>query len=108
MIWLAARMLVIYVDEGDREGDVPLYEAVVRRLRQHNVRGASAHVGLMGFGRHQRLHQKGIWGVPDDRPVLITAIDSESVLLAALAEIQPIVKDRTVALLHLDLMPPSS
>ncbi|HEY1493310.1 MAG TPA: DUF190 domain-containing protein, partial [Candidatus Solibacter sp.] len=45
-------MLVIYVDETDLWGTVTLYEAIVRRLRQLGVAGATAQSGMMGFGSH--------------------------------------------------------
>ena len=32
-------------------GTGPLYEAIVRRLRQLGIAGATAQAGMMGFGR---------------------------------------------------------
>lgn len=79
IVIIAAKMLLIYVDEADRDDDMPLYEVIVRRLIQSDIKGVSVHAGIMGFGTHHRIHQKGLLGISDDRPVTITAVDKESV-----------------------------
>ena len=52
------KLLVIFVDETDRWDGLPLYEAIVRRLRQRNIAGATVHIGVMGYGSHFRVHHK--------------------------------------------------
>ena len=71
------KMLVIYVDETDLWGTGSLYEAIVRRLRQLGLAGATAQVGMMGFGSHGKVHRKRLFGVSDDKPVVITVVDEE-------------------------------
>ena len=72
------KMLVIYVDETDLWGAGSLYEAIVRRLRQLGIAGATAQAGMMGFGSHGKVHRKRLFGVSDDKPVMITVVDSEA------------------------------
>ena len=43
---LPAKMLVIYVDETDLWGTGSLYEAIVRRLRQLGLAGATAQAAI--------------------------------------------------------------
>jgi peptide/nickel transport system substrate-binding protein len=62
-----AKMLLIYVDETDTWGSGRLYEAIVRRLRQLGVAGATVHTGIMGFGSHQNVHHKRLFGITDDK-----------------------------------------
>ena len=57
---------------------VTLYEAIVRRLRQLGIAGATAQAGIMGFGSHGKVHRKRLFGVSDDRPVMITVVDQRS------------------------------
>jgi PII-like signaling protein len=70
------KRLTIYIDENDMRGDVPLYEAIVRRLVALEAAGATVQTGIMGFGKHGRLHRKRLFGISDDRPVTITVVDS--------------------------------
>lgn len=75
------KLLVIVVGENDRWEGAPLYEAIVRKLMHLNVPGATAHRGMMGFGRHQkRLHFEQLFGIADDRPVSISVVHEEELL----------------------------
>jgi PII-like signaling protein len=93
------KLLLIYVDETDLWETGPLYEAIMRRLRQLGVAGATAQLGSMGFGSHQTLHHKHLFGISDDRPVTISVVDNETVIRAALPEIRRMVKDGLIALI---------
>ena len=80
------KMLVVIVKESDVWHGVPLYTAVVHRLRQAGVAGATVHAGIMGFGKHHRIHHKGLFGIADDRPITVIAVDRDEVLRAAFAD----------------------
>jgi len=86
----AAQLLLIFVDETDEwgSGQVPLYEAIVEKLYESGVSGATVHSGIMGFGANRRLHRKGLFGVTDDRPVMISVIDSPD----KLREVIPVIR----------------
>jgi len=100
------KMLIIYVDESDAWGDArtPLYEAIVRRMRQLEIAGATVQTGIMGFGSHQKVHHRRLFGISDDKPVTITAIDNESKLRAALPELRQMVREGLIALLDVELI----
>ena len=100
------KMLVIFVDETDLWEAHPLYEAIVRRLRQLGVNGATVHNGIMGFGAHLKVHHKRLFGISDDRPVVITVVDSESIIRAVLPEIRRMVKEGLVVLLDAEVIEP--
>jgi len=99
------KLLVIFVDETDRWDGLPLYEAIVRRLRQRHIAGATVHIGVMGYGSHLHVHHKGLFGVSDDRPVTISVVDSEPKLRQVLPEIRPMVQEGLVILLDAELIP---
>jgi PII-like signaling protein len=101
---LPVKMLVIYVDETDLWGTVTLYEAIVRRLRQLGMAGATVQSGMMGFGSHGKVHRKRLFGVSDDRPVVITAVDEESKIREILPEIRGMVKEGLVVLLDAEVI----
>jgi uncharacterized protein len=99
------KLLVIFVDETDRWDGLPLYEAIVRRLRQRHIAGATVHIGVMGYGSHLHVHHKGLFGVSDDRPVTISVVDTETKLRQVLLEIRPMVREGLVILLDAELIP---
>jgi uncharacterized protein len=97
---------MIYVDETDVYGTGPLYEAIVRRLRQLGVNGATAITGMMGFGAHLKVHRKRLFGISDDKPVVITVVDSEPVIREILPEVRGMVKEGLVVLLDAEVIEP--
>ncbi len=99
------KLLLIYVAETDTWGQTPLYEAIIRRLRQLEIAGATASAGLMGFGSHMKVHHKRLFGVSDDRPIIISVIDNENKLRQVLPEIRGMIREGLVLLLDAELIP---
>ena len=64
------KVLAMFVNETDTWHGAPLYEAIVQRLRQLAVAGATVQGGMIGFGHHIRPGHKGLFGMSDDRPSL--------------------------------------
>ncbi len=98
------KMLLIFVNETDMQHGVPLYRAIVHRLRQLNVAGATVQTGILGFGHHLRVHQKGLFGVSDDRPVSIIAVDAEQKLRSVVPELRTMVREGLILLLDAELV----
>jgi uncharacterized protein len=98
----ANKMMLIFIGETTMHGEIPLYEAIVRRLAALEVKGATVQTGVMGFGSHHKVHRKRLFGVTDDRPVTITVVDSEEKLRQAAPEIRPLVRDGLMILIDVE------
>jgi PII-like signaling protein len=100
------KMLIIYVDESDTWGEAhtPLYEALVRRLRQLGIGGATVHSGIMGFGSHQKVHHRRLFGISDDKPAVITSVENEAKLRAALPEIRRMAPEAVIVLVDAEFI----
>ncbi len=98
------KMLLIFCDENDTFGDLPLYEAIVRKLAQLGVAGATVTVGIMGYGAQQKVHHKRLFGISDDRPVTITVVDEEQRIREALPEIRPMVAENLLVLQDVEVV----
>jgi uncharacterized protein len=101
-----AKLLMIFVKESDTWHEAPLYRAVVDRLRQLDIAGATAHTGILGFGYHRRVHHKGLFGIADDRPVTITVVDEEARLRAVIPELQAMINEGLLLLMDAEVFPP--
>ena len=99
------KLLLIFVNEADTWHDAPLYQAIVHRLRQLNLAGATAHAGLMGFGYHHLVHERGLFGLSAERPVPITVVDAERKIREVIPEVRALVKEGLILLLHAELLP---
>jgi PII-like signaling protein len=98
------KLLLVFVNESDMWNSTPLYQAIVHRLRQLNLAGATAQMGVLGFGHHMRMHHKGLFGIADDRPVTITAVDHGAKIRAALPELREMVREGLILLLDAELI----
>ena len=61
-----ALLVRIYVGESDHVDGQPLYEAIVRLLRERGIAGATVLRGIEGFGRAARLHTTRILRLSED------------------------------------------
>ena len=101
-----AKLLVILLDENDVWRDVPLYEAICRKLIQLGAPGATVQAGIMGFGSHQKIHHKGLFGVPDDRPITISVVAAEEELRGSIIPgIRPMVREGLLFLMDVEVIP---
>ena len=91
-------VLSIFVNEADLWYDVPLYEAIVKRLRELGVAGATAQAGLIGYGHHHLVHARGMFGLSADRPVTITAVDADATIRAVLPAVRALVQEGLILL----------
>lgn len=98
------KLLLMFVNESDRWNDMPLYQAIVDRLRHLHVAGATAQAGIVGFGHHTRVHHKGLFGIADDRPITITVVDEEARIRAALPELRSMIDEGLILLLDAELV----
>lgn len=85
--------LTIYLKETDRSGDLALHELIVRRLLHSGIVGATVLRGVMGYGRHRHVHRTRLFGVSDDRPILIIAVDDPDRILGIIPEMKTLVPE---------------
>jgi PII-like signaling protein len=68
-------LLRIFVGESDTWHGRPLYEAIVKRVREQGLAGATVLRGIEGFGAHSRIHTSRILRLSEDLPVVIEIVD---------------------------------
>lgn len=79
-----AVLLRILIGESDRAGHKPLYEALVLKIRESGLAGATVLRGPMGFGANSLIHTSKILQLSMDLPVVIEVVDSEEKINAFL------------------------
>ncbi|MCC7156761.1 MAG: DUF190 domain-containing protein [Bryobacterales bacterium] len=104
MTFQKKRMLMVFADLTDNWRDEPLHDAIVRVLERHGLAGASVYTGIMGFGRHRRIHSKGLFGMVDSKPVTVVCIDDEEKIMAVLPIIFPMVAEGLVSVHDVDVV----
>jgi uncharacterized protein len=97
------KMLLIIIEDVDRWEGQPAHEAILRLLLRRGIAGATVWTGIAGYGAGGRLHHRGLFGVADEKPVMIAAVDEEGKLRAAIPSILPIVKGGLVLVLDVEV-----
>ena len=69
------QLLRIYLDESDRFGHKPLYEAIILKARELGLAGATAYHCPMGFGKTSILKTSKILNLSTDLPMVIDSVD---------------------------------
>jgi PII-like signaling protein len=72
-----AVLLRIMVGESDRHDHRPLYEALVLKLRELGLAGATVLRSPMGFGAKSLIHTAKILQLSMDLPMVIEVVDTE-------------------------------
>lgn len=91
-------LLRIYIGESDHHGGRPLYQAIVERLRELGVAGATVLRGIEGYGAHARLHTTRLLRLSEDLPILIEVVDTEERIHSVLPELDGMVRDGLITM----------
>ncbi|ANF23480.1 DUF190 domain-containing protein [Thermococcus piezophilus] len=85
--------LRIYIGENDRWDGKPLYKAIVGKLREMGIAGATVYRGLYGFGKKSKIHSTDVMRLSTDLPIIVEAVDRGYKIEKAICEIKPMIKD---------------
>ncbi|HWN12141.1 MAG TPA: DUF190 domain-containing protein [Pyrinomonadaceae bacterium] len=91
-------LLRIFVGESDKYGHRPLYEAIVLKVRETGLAGATVLRGVMGFGKHSVLHTAKILRLSEDLPMVIEIADSLERIEHFLPTLDEMISDGLVTL----------
>ena len=87
------RLLRVFVGESDRWEGRPLYEAIVRKVREKGLAGATVLRGMQGFGSHSRIHTTKILRLSEDLPIIIEIVDKAERIEGILPELDRMVTE---------------
>jgi len=91
-----AKKLTIYVDEGQKHGHLPAYEALVDLLHRKGIAGVTVFRGVGGYGADGQIHSTKSLVLSLHLPVKIEAIDRASAIDRVLADVIQIAGDGLV------------
>lgn len=94
----------IYIGEADHESGKPLYQAIVERLRERGVAGATVMRGIEGFGANAHLHTTRLLRLSEDLPVVIEVVDEAERIRAILPELDALVGDGLITIQPVDVV----
>lgn len=90
----SGKLLRIYVGADDRLKGKPLFEAIVLRLREIGLAGATELRGIEGYGAGSRVvHTARLLRLSEDLPILVEVVDSEERIEEAVAAVEAMLEE---------------
>lgn len=95
--FVEAQMLKIFIGESEMYHHETLYHAIILKLKEHGVSGATTLRGVEGFGINNQRGDKPFRALSGDLPILIEVIETPEKIESILSVIQPMVKEGMIA-----------
>lgn len=99
-----AKLLRIYISEGDKWNDRPLYEALISAMRANDLAGATMYRGILGYGADRKIHRDKPFHVAHECSVMISVIDTEAKLKGVLPLLDKMIQQGFVVLSDVDVV----
>ncbi len=71
------KILRIYIDNQDKYNGKPLWEEILKKVKELGMAGATVFKGVAGIGAHTELRSFNVFTISQELPVIIEVIDSE-------------------------------
>lgn len=98
------KLLKIYVGELQRYEGKSLYHAIILKLRELGVVGATVSRGVEGYGVDKLIKKAGILDLSADLPMIIEVVDNEEKISAVLPVIAPMVSKGLIYVVDVDVI----
>jgi PII-like signaling protein len=90
----SGKLLRIYVGADDRLKGSPLFEAIVLRLREIGLAGATVLRGVEGYGAGSRVvHTARLLRLSEDLPILVEVVDGDERIEQAVAAVEEMLEE---------------
>jgi PII-like signaling protein len=100
----SAKLMRIFLCEGDKWGGEPLHEQIIKTLRMNDVAGATVYRGILGYGAKGHTHKSHIINVPHNLPLMIAVVDTEEKIQRAITAITPMIEEGLIVLSDVDVI----
>jgi len=97
-------LLRVFVGESDQWHGKPLYQAIVRRLREEGIAGATVIRAIEGYGAKSHLHTARILRLSEDLPLVVEVVDTEENIRRVLPMLDEMVADGLVTLERVEVI----
>lgn len=98
------KLLRIFIGESDAWHGKPLYQAIVQRVREEGLAGATVLRGIEGFGAKSHLHTARILRLSEDLPIVIEIVDTAENVDRVIPVLDEMVEDGMVTVERVQIL----
>jgi PII-like signaling protein len=88
----------IFIGESDKVEGKPLYQALVEKLRQEQISGATVLRGILGYGARSIIHTANLLQLSHDLPVIVEVVDTKENIDRVMPHIESIIGDGMITM----------
>jgi hypothetical protein len=91
-------LLRVFIGESDRFAGQPLHEAIVQKVRELGLAGATVLRGSEGFGANSVVHKAALLEMSTDLPIVIEIVDTEAKIKLLLPHLETMVQEGMITM----------
>ncbi len=84
-------LMRIFIGESDKYHGKPLYQALLERLREKGIAGATVLRGVAGFGASSKIHTEKVLRLSLDLPLIIEIVETEDTIQSILPDLDEMI-----------------
>src|SRR5581483_3363532 len=97
-------LLRVFAGESDRFDGKPLHEAIVQKVRELGLAGATVLRGSEGFGANSVVHKAALLEMSSDLPIVIEIADAREKVQLLLPHLEAMVKEGMVTMEYVQIL----
>ncbi len=97
-------LLRVFIGESDRFDGRPLYEAIVQKVRELGLAGATVLRGSEGFGARSVVHKSTLLEMSTDLPIVIEIVDAHDKIQLLLPHLEQMVQEGMVTMEYVTIL----
>ncbi|HVJ49898.1 DUF190 domain-containing protein [Desulfitobacterium sp.] len=82
-----AKLLKVYVGESERYKNKPLYQYLIKWLREKEIAGVTINRGIEGYGQDKVVHTARLLELSADLPIVLEIVDTAEKIEEILPEL---------------------
>jgi hypothetical protein len=91
-------LLRVFIGESDRFEGRPLFEAIVHKVRELGLAGATVLRGTEGFGAHSVVHKASLLEMSTDLPIVVEIVDTDDNVRRLLPHLETMVQEGMITM----------
>ena len=98
------KVLKIYIDTLDKYEDEPLWEAILKQVKEQKLAGATVYKGVAGIGAFSELRSFNVWALAQELPLVIEIIDDAEKITDFIDHIDPMLDNGLITLTETEVI----
>jgi PII-like signaling protein len=97
-------LLRVFIGESDRFQGRPLHEAIVQKVRELGLAGATVLRGTEGFGANSVVRRSSLLEMSTDLPIVVEIVDAEEKVKLLLPHLETMVGEGMITMEYVAIL----